>query len=163
ILRQDLPAPLESVLLRLLAADPADRFGSADEAASALLLSIASGAPAAADPGSEDGPPAILRGRFVGRDADWRRLRDPLDRALVPARLALLGGGPGSGKTRLLRELALHAKLSGALVAEASAEVEDLARPHGTGLALLRALEGALEGTALGLEVARALAVSAAA
>src|SRR3954465_10003035 len=54
---------------------------------------------------------------FVGREAELRTLR-----ALVPRaegegrRVGLLGGEAGSGKSRLVRELARHAAADGALV-----------------------------------------------
>jgi DNA-binding SARP family transcriptional activator len=62
--------------------------------------------------------PAQLRPRpgmpFVGRAAELARLAALPDRALVDGRqLALVGGEPGSGKTRLARELAEHVTSSG--------------------------------------------------
>ena len=65
--------------------------------------------------------PAQLQPRpampFVGRAAELGRLAALLDRAPTDGRqIALVGGEPGSGKTRLARELAEHATSSGVRV-----------------------------------------------
>ena len=62
--------------------------------------------------------PAQLRPRpampFVGRAAELDRLAALPDRARTDGRqLALVGGEPGSGKTRLARELAEHVTAGG--------------------------------------------------
>src|SRR5436305_15102740 len=54
---------------------------------------------------------------FVGRSAELEKLRSLLPRATGEGlRLALLGGEPGSGKSRLLREFAAELAADGALV-----------------------------------------------
>src|SRR4051794_38778590 len=54
---------------------------------------------------------------FVGREAELRTLRALLPRAEGEGRrVVLLGGEAGSGKSRLVRELATHAAADGALV-----------------------------------------------
>src|SRR5688572_12743791 len=78
---------------------------------------IPHGQPEAAPPSL----PAQLRPRpampFVGRAAELGRLAALPDRARTDGRqIALVGGEPGSGKTRLARELAEHATSSGVRV-----------------------------------------------
>src|SRR4051795_9021221 len=54
---------------------------------------------------------------FVGREGELRTLRALLPRAEGEGRrVVLLGGEAGSGKSRLVRELATHAAADGALV-----------------------------------------------
>ena len=72
------------------------------------------GPPGAAPPSL----PAQLRPRplmpFVGRDAEMDQLAALLDRTRTDGRqIALVGGEPGSGKTRLARELAEHVTSGG--------------------------------------------------
>ncbi len=116
--RPDLDPALEAVILRLLAKDPAQRFASADETAEALAGSFAARPSqvltAPAPVGVLD---ALVRGRLVGRDAELAQLRE-LWRTAVggSGRCALIGGEAGAGKTRLARELAVYARLGGAVV-----------------------------------------------
>ena len=54
---------------------------------------------------------------FVGRTAELARLTALVDRAQTDGRqIALVGGEPGSGKTRLARELAEHVRSGGVRV-----------------------------------------------
>jgi DNA-binding SARP family transcriptional activator len=75
----------------------------------------------AAEPSAPPALPAQLRPRpampFVGRSAELSRLAALADRARADGRqIALVGGEPGSGKTRLARELAEQAVASGVRV-----------------------------------------------
>ena len=112
------PAPLEDLVLRLLAKAPADRPRSAADVREALahLASVAAGGELPA----RGPPPALERlagGRFVGREREIRELRAGLDAALAGhGRLAMLAGDAGIGKTRLAAELATYASLRGAQV-----------------------------------------------
>jgi tetratricopeptide (TPR) repeat protein len=119
VLRPDIPLALETVIVRLLAKDPAQRFSSAAETRVALLASLhvqddlvpAESAPAVAI------LDALSRGRLVGRSVElaearelWQRAREGRGHAV------LLSGEPGAGKSRLARELTIQAAVDGALV-----------------------------------------------
>jgi class 3 adenylate cyclase/tetratricopeptide (TPR) repeat protein len=52
---------------------------------------------------------------FVGRESEIEKLDDLWQQAVAGVRVALLGGEPGAGKTRLARELAVRAHEQGAL------------------------------------------------
>jgi tetratricopeptide (TPR) repeat protein len=119
VLRPDLPRALETIIVRLLAKDPAQRFASATDTRAALLESLtntddtlpsdAASAVAILD--------ALSRGRLVGRANElaearelWHRAREGRGHAV------LLSGEPGAGKTRLAREITIQAAVDGALV-----------------------------------------------
>jgi tRNA A-37 threonylcarbamoyl transferase component Bud32/tetratricopeptide (TPR) repeat protein len=89
----DVPAELDALVARLLEKEPRRRLAYASDVAESLE---ALGVPAPADPG----PPArrvLYRPRLAGRE-------DVLDR-LRTARVAIVAGGPGAGKTRVLATL----------------------------------------------------------
>jgi DNA-binding CsgD family transcriptional regulator/tetratricopeptide (TPR) repeat protein len=68
---------------------------------------------------------------FVGRSAELGRLRALLDEAGDEGtRVALLGGEPGSGKSRLVREFAATAAADGALVLYGACDVQ-VRSPYG--------------------------------
>ena len=119
VLRPNLPCTLETVILRLLAKDPSQRYSSAAETRAALIAALddesetatteAASAVAILD--------ALSRGRLVGRTTElsevrelWQRAREGRGHAVV------LSGEPGAGKTRLAREITIQAALDGAIV-----------------------------------------------
>ena len=119
VLRPDLPRALETVIVRLLAKDPAQRFSTAAETRSALIESLTDQDETVA--GDAASAVAILdalsRGRLVGRTSElaearelWSRAREGRGHAM------LLSGEPGAGKTRLAREITIQAAVDGALV-----------------------------------------------
>ncbi|MBM3270762.1 MAG: AAA family ATPase, partial [Candidatus Sericytochromatia bacterium] len=104
-LRPDLEPAWDAAVLRLLAKDPADRFGSCADLATALGLAVAAA-----------GPPMPLPGhaRFLGRDAELAILTDRLGSLLAGGasqHLAIVGS-PGSGKTRLVDEFRTRVQLA---------------------------------------------------
>jgi tetratricopeptide (TPR) repeat protein len=133
VLRPDLPRPIETVILRLLAKDPAQRFATAAETATALREAL----DARAEELEEDGGStvalldALSRGRLVARGAElaearelWRRAQEGRGHCL------LLSGEPGSGKTRLAREVIVQATLDGAVVLSGACYEYEAATPY---------------------------------
>src|SRR6266536_5344979 len=133
VLRPDLPRTIETVILRLLAKDPAQRFATAAETATALRNALAESDEALEE---ESGSAvalldALSRGRLVARSAElgearelWRRAREGRGHCL------LLSGEPGSGKTRLAREVIVQATLDGAVVLSGACYEYEAATPY---------------------------------
>ena len=105
---------LEGFVLQLLRKSPDERFATARDALAALN---AAGEPGAAG-GNQGGVlDQLVRGRLVGRTAELERLR-AVWRTVQEgqARLALVSGEPGIGKTRLAREVVVAARVDGATI-----------------------------------------------
>ncbi len=128
----DIPLALETVIVRLLAKDPAQRFRTAAETRVALLDSLKSTESAPA----ETAPvvailDALSRGRLVGRNPElaearelWQRAREGRGHAV------LLSGEPGAGKTRLAREITIQAAVDGAVVLYGGCYEYEAATPY---------------------------------
>ena len=96
------PPRLAALAMRLLADDPRERLGYADSLGAALA--------AFADTGAAAAPPAktyLYRSTFAGHEDALARLRRWVDEP--DARIALVRGESGVGKTRLVMEVARHA------------------------------------------------------
>ena len=119
VIRNDLPRKLEAIILRLLAKDPNQRFGSASETREKLVESLLDeaemgDATAASTVAILD---ALSRGRLVGRTSELSEARELWQRAREGrGHCILLSGEPGAGKTRLAKEIMIQAALDGALV-----------------------------------------------
>jgi tetratricopeptide (TPR) repeat protein len=114
--RAEIPEHIEATILRLLAKDPDDRFATANEVAAVLTQSPEAAAmPAPAGVSAALG--GLVRGRMVGRDTEMTALRRSWSEAcLGRGGMVLVSGEPGSGKTRLARELIDYARITGGIV-----------------------------------------------
>jgi tetratricopeptide (TPR) repeat protein len=133
VLRPDIPRALEAIIIRLLAKNPAQRFSSAAETRTALLISLNSEDESSS---TESAPSvaildALSRGRLVGRNAElaearelWQRAREGRGHAV------LLSGEPGAGKTRLAREVTIQAAVDGAIVLSGGCYEYEAATPY---------------------------------
>ncbi|MFQ6028925.1 MAG: serine/threonine-protein kinase PknK, partial [Dehalococcoidia bacterium] len=112
------PRPLEALILRLLAKNPAERPESATDVLTALggidTTVNRTELPAADEARALD---SLAGGVFVGRQQEMGELKAALEDALSGrGRLVTLVGEPGIGKTRTAQELATYAGMRGAQV-----------------------------------------------
>ena len=127
--RADMPESLEAAILRLLAKDPDDRFATAGEAALALALGPDSAISAPAGVSAALG--GLVRGRMVGRDTEINTLRRSWSEAsLGRGGMVLVSGEPGSGKTRLARELLDYACITGGTMLSGGCYELEAATPY---------------------------------
>ena len=107
--RPDAPADLCAIVATLLAKDPDDRY----QRASLLLAALHAldGAP------TGDGDTEEIPLPLIGRDPQWQVVRAAWQGARSgQGRIALVTGGPGTGKTRIAEELVAHTLAEGAPV-----------------------------------------------
>src|SRR5207244_1642758 len=110
----DLEAPLRSILERLLAKDPSQRYASADEVIAALSQAIDQPAPSETEAIRES---FLQAAQLVGRDPELARLSTAIiDMMTGKGSAWLVGGESGVGKSRLLEEVRARALIRGALV-----------------------------------------------
>jgi len=132
VLCPNIPLALETVIVRLLAKDPAQRFSTAAETRAALLDSLKSAESLPADTAPAVAIlDALSRGRLVGRNAElaearelWQRAREGRGHAV------LLSGEPGAGKSRLAREITIQAAVDGAVVLYGGCYEYEAATPY---------------------------------
>ena len=113
------PRPLDALILRLLAKNPAERPKSATDVWAALeaidlTVNVSSVRPDASGPLHDEGSSldSLAGGVFVGRPKEMGDLKAALEGALSGrGRLVTLVGEPGIGKTRTVQELATYAGL----------------------------------------------------
>lgn len=122
--RPEIPAVLESVILRLLAKDPTERYASADEVGRVLKAAFTpdKAQESAVAPPTETRPAAVslfemmTRGRLIDREEELATLKSALESMLsASGQFVLIAGEPGIGKTRLAEELLVYARLRGSL------------------------------------------------
>jgi len=110
------PRPLEALVMRMLAKDPAERLESAQDVFNALdaIDLTARGETVERDANSLE---SLAGGVFVGRQVEMDQLKAALEDVLGgKGRLITLLGEPGIGKTRTSEELATYAGLRGVQV-----------------------------------------------
>ena len=118
--RPEIPATLDSLIMRLLSKNPAERPDSAADVLSALQAIDVSEQP---DPEALEGPDAsgsldsMASGVFVGRHREMDQLKALLENALSGrGGMVTLVGEPGIGKSRTSQELETYAGLRNAQV-----------------------------------------------
>jgi len=115
----EVPKPLDSLILRLLAKSPQERPASADEVAAEIrrILDRTTAEPVVQQPQVITDLRALDWGRFVGRREEMEQLKSALETSLSgKLSLAFIAGEPGIGKTRLAEEFAVYGGLRGAQV-----------------------------------------------
>ena len=109
------PQDLETLILQLLAKDPAERPASAGEVLAAL--DRIDPAQESASHSESNALDRLALGVFVGREKELERLRKAFDNAVAGhGGLVMLVGEPGIGKTRTTQELETYARMRGAQV-----------------------------------------------
>jgi tetratricopeptide (TPR) repeat protein len=128
--RADIPEHLDNAILRLLAKDPDDRFATAGEVAAVLTRSPEAAAVTTLA-GASTALGGLVRGRMVGRDREVDSLRRSWSEAtLGRGGMVLVSGEPGSGKTRLARELVDYARITGGTVLSGGCYELEAATPY---------------------------------
>jgi len=130
----DIPEYLESVIMRLLAKNPADRFDSAN----AVIEALAKGRGIEIELQPESSAEGYLRiPPLCGRDDEMQAVRSALDR-LADRRggNVLIEGLSGHGCSRLLREIHFEAQVRGFATAFGNAGDDDVFEKLGGELAL---------------------------
>ncbi len=132
----DLPPDWEGFILKLMAKDPAERYGSAEEARRALQALRPSTLDEGEAPAGEAPAVAALlgtvrRGRLIARDKELRELKGYIDLAISgQGQMVLVAGEPGIGKTRLSREAMVYARLRGARVLTGACYEQEATVPY---------------------------------
>ncbi len=132
--RPELAPAVETVILKLLAKAPEDRYPSA-QATLQALSDAELGVISAERPGTHALSDVLLeklaRGRMVGRRDELDTLHHLWKSSLSgQAHLALISGEPGIGKTRLANEILVYARLKGAVVLHGGCYEYEAATPY---------------------------------
>jgi len=113
---QSLPQTLDSLIMRLLAKDPAERPASASEVLQALEAIDPSDAAIAHEEG-QGSLDSMSGGVFVGRHREMDQLKATFEETLGGhGKMVALVGEPGIGKTHTAQELATYASMRGGQV-----------------------------------------------
>ena len=136
-INKDIPEGLETIILRLLSKEPADRYSSANEVIRAINKFTGKNFPLQTREIRES---YILSGRFVGRDEELKFLQYLFQKAKKGrGSLVLIGGESGVGKTRLVQEFSFHIRPFGVLVFSGTCH-EQGGSPHQPFIEILRQL-----------------------
>jgi tetratricopeptide (TPR) repeat protein/tRNA A-37 threonylcarbamoyl transferase component Bud32 len=118
----NISAGLEQIILKLLRKDPAERYPSAAqviEAMEAMRDAEKLGVATPVVTSVEDVSTSVLlsaigKATMVGRETEWTRLQESIHQCAQGAGgVALVAGDMGVGKTRLMREASVYARLKG--------------------------------------------------
>ena len=116
----NIPAPMEGLILRLLAKLPEDRPETAGQVGEMLeAIAAASGKIQVGRQADRDTKSLarLAGGVFVGREREMKQLQNALTDALSgKPRLVMIAAEPGGGKTRLCEQLSTYASLRGSEV-----------------------------------------------
>lgn len=124
----DLPETLQTLILKLMAKEPINRYTSAEAVIQAINQLTGSDYPVET---KETKRGYIQSGDFVGRSFEIARLQGLLMRMMQgQGRLVLITGAAGVGKTRLVRELRLSAQMQRVLVCEGICHAQGSAPYH---------------------------------
>jgi len=132
-IRSDIPRALEGVILKLLSKSASERYGRAADVRDALRRSLDSTeVPEAAEKNAAGVLlDALARGRLVGRTQEFEEAKEFWHRAKAGrSHGVLLSGEPGAGKTRMGREMIVHAALQGAVVLSGACYEYEAATPY---------------------------------
>ena len=129
---KECPEVLSSLTLRLLAKDPDNRPDSADGVLAVLeAIDVAAGGNPAVSSTEPNVLQGLAEGIFVGRQIERDRLHAEFEYAVSgEARLVMLSGELGVGKTHLSQELATYAGLRGAKVLWSRCHEEQVTPPY---------------------------------
>jgi serine/threonine protein kinase len=109
----DIPPVFDSVIVQLLSKRPDDRPVSA-KAVRTTLESISLAAPSQAVPTHMPQLSRLVRGRMVGREAEFAEAVSLWEQSTAGnGHMLMISGEPGIGKTRLVRELSTYVEISG--------------------------------------------------
>jgi serine/threonine protein kinase/tetratricopeptide (TPR) repeat protein len=112
-LSPQIPSYLDPILEKLLKKNPSERYHRADQVIRDLNLSASRHYPLETEATALAYLPG--EGQLVGRQAEWSQLLSFFDRVFLShsesKACVILTGAPGTGKSRLLKELKYHAQL----------------------------------------------------
>jgi len=112
--QDQIPKAIGTVIARLMATSPGDRYGSANEVIEAVNEITGSAYELET---RETAASYALRTHFVGREAELDALQTAWEQAQEnKGKVVLISGESGVGKTRLVTELEVQAELAGARV-----------------------------------------------
>ncbi len=136
-LRPEVPEGLDELIMALLSGDPLARPATAAE----LIDRLGAIAKLSPVPEVEEAKGYLSSAALVGRNREMEQLRRCVEKAVRGSGQAVLIEAPsGTGKSRLLHELALEAQVSGLITANAGSSDEAGRGPYGVLRALGRSL-----------------------
>jgi ABC-type oligopeptide transport system substrate-binding subunit len=110
-----IPPPIDALVVQLLAKQPQDRPGSAADVRRVLELSLTRSTPEAGTTSATPMLDRLVRGRLIGRDRELVEATELWQRAARgDGQFLLISGEPGIGKTRMVTELSTVAEIGGA-------------------------------------------------